>query len=169
MEKHELNQQIEQEILQNHRSPTNPLAKAAHGLIEGKELVPRQIRAVSEIHNWLQDHLHDSEGALLLTLKELCKEEVLLYSHLWDQPLLLLKEILECYVQNVNRMELLVRQVDVLWAKLYDERPMFQACGEIAKKDDPYTHDGVRKILLHHILQLSIVKNGVGLTNSMNS
>ena len=41
----------------------------------------------------------------------------------------------------------LVKQADMLWGQRYGERPLFQKEGEVAKKGDPYTHEGVKALL----------------------
>lgn len=48
---------------------------------------------------------------------------------------------------NVLGTREFVRQVDVRWGELYQERPMFQRPGQAPAPEDEYTDESVRQIL----------------------
>jgi hypothetical protein len=44
-------------------------------------------------------------------------------------------------------VEDLVREVDMEWGRMYQERPVFEREGQEAAENDPYTVAGVRRVL----------------------
>ena len=64
-----------------------------------------------------------------------------------DSPLGAVKDLLETILASPATLYELVHQTDVLWGRLYDERPHFQRPGQAPHPDDEYTHESVRAAL----------------------
>ena len=119
---------------------------AGPGSLKGASPVSPQQQAENEIRGWLGSNVEDAAGALRLVLaRNLAGSQILLDD--LDRPLTVLGRYCERVVASEPLLHELVREADVEWARLMDERPHFERPGGPAHADDPYTIDDVRRVL----------------------
>jgi hypothetical protein len=121
--------------------------------MKGASPVTRKQQAESEIEAWVRHHLVDAGGALpTVLLRRISASEQLLKNP--GQPL----NILLAYCQEVLGSEFLladlVRDADIEWGRIFDERPHFEMEGS-RHPDDPYTLESVRSLLSGLVSQLT--------------
>ena len=119
---------------------------AGPGAMKGASPVSRQQQGEIEIGNWLGSNVADDAGALKGVLHRHLKGSELLLSNL-DQPLVALAVLCQRILASDDRLHELVREADVEWGRLMDERPHFEREGFSPDMDDPYTLGSVRKAL----------------------
>jgi hypothetical protein len=126
---------------------------AGPGAMKGESPVTRRQQAEFEIGSWLRSHLTDAGGALEVVLhRRLIGSELLLNDY--DHPL----TVLACYCQQVLDSDYLlkevVREADIEWGRLMQERPHFEKEGMPAHPDDCYTVESVRGTISRLLEQL---------------
>jgi len=122
------------------------IAQEGGTFLKGDSPIPRPLQAEAEIRLFIDQHLSDSEGAMKTTLRTWVKTESPLSENL-DTPLLALHALLTAIVNQPSLLHEFVRQVDMKWGQLYNERPLFQQPGQPAHPDDEYTHESVHVVL----------------------
>ena len=149
---------IEQELRQGRKfTPEEALARmAGPGAMKGASPVSPILQAEAEVGNWLRDNLDDPTGALQVQLHRHIKGSATLLNNL-DRPLAALAEYLRRIVESEAVLEEVVREADVEWGRRMDERPHFEREGAAANPDDPYTIEGVRKVLAEAREKLPLV------------
>ncbi len=116
-------------------------------LLKGASPVTRKRQTELATDFFLEKHLVDSEGALLVVLERRIREGMSLTEESYDHPLQALTEIVEHILTHDDRLHSLVREVDAEWGRIYLERPHFQKPGQPPHRDDPYTFTSVRATL----------------------
>ena len=120
---------------------------AGPGAMKGASPVTRRQQATAEIQAYLGRHMVDAAGTLRGVLLRQVAEGELLLKNLDEPPLV----VLERYVRHVLGSEYglkeLVREADVEWGRVFDERPCFEKDGCPPAPDDPYTLESVRAAL----------------------
>ncbi len=134
---------IEQEIC-SHRKFTlaEAIGRLGKGLFKGVSPVTGKRQAELVIERFLEDHLHDSEGALRLVLNRTVRESEILMKY-YNHPLDSLARNLERLLDSEYRLRRFVGQVDTEWGRIYYERPYLEVEGRPAHPDDPYTFTSV--------------------------
>ena len=127
---------------------------AGPGMMKGESPVPRQQQAEAEIQGYLDRHLTDSAGALLVVLLRQVKASDLLPNNL-DQPLVALVSHVRRVLDSEYLLKELVREADVEWGRVFDERPYFEKEGCAPHPDDLYTTESVRTSLSQLIDKLT--------------
>lgn len=122
------------------------IAQEGGSFLKGESPIPRPLQAEAEIRLFLDRHLSDTSGVLKSTLQTWVKTESPLSQHL-DTPLQALSELLSAIVNQPSLLYEFVRQVDMRWGQLYDERPYFQQPGQPPHPHDEYTHESVHSTL----------------------
>jgi hypothetical protein len=119
---------------------------AGPGIMKGVSPITGEQQAVAEIQEYLDRHLTDSAGVLPgVLLRQVAGNELLLKG--FDKPLVALAECIGQILHSEYRLSELVREVDVEWGRMYDERPRFETEGCAPAADDPYTLASVRTAL----------------------
>jgi hypothetical protein len=126
---------------------------AGPGSLKGASPVSRQQQAENEVSGWLCGNVEDPAGALRLVLARQLEGSQALLDDL-DRPLTVLAQHCERVLSSHSELAELVREADVEWARLMDERPHFERSGSPAHADDPYTAASVRASLLKAVQQL---------------
>jgi len=117
---------------------------AGPGSMKGASPVARKQQAEAEIDNYLRQHL--SAGCLpVVILRHVGASELLLNN--FDQPLTVLAACVQRVLGSACLLKELVRETDVEWGRVYDERPHFDKDGQPPHPDDPYTVESVRATL----------------------
>ena len=146
-DKSELDKEIEKQMRMG-RSFTlaSGLLNAGGGLLSGGSPIPLVQQAQNAAINWLRENLSDTDGGLIAALETHIKDKAHQFGENPDQPLFVLKGILQKFERKSALYEL-VRRADVNYGQQMGERPQFQKPGQAPQKDDPYTHESVQKSL----------------------
>jgi hypothetical protein len=139
---------LESEIRRGRQfTPQEALARmAGPGAMKGASPVSRQQQAEVEIGTWLRSHVADDVGALKGVLHRHLKGSDLLLNNL-EQPLVALADHCRRILASDDILREVVRETDVEWGRLMDERPYFETADCAPHRDDPYTVESVRKAL----------------------
>ena len=78
-----------------------------------------------------------------------------LFLNNFDQPLIVLAGYCQRVLESEHLLNELVREADVEWGRVMDERPHFESEGSSSHPDDPYTIDSVRTVLSELLKQLA--------------
>jgi hypothetical protein len=124
------------------------------GAMKGESPIARLQQAETEIGSWLQCHLKDAGGALDVVLHRRIKESDLLLNN-FNRPLTVLAAYCRKLLDSDYLLKELVRDCDVEWGRVMDERPYFQKAGAAPNPDDPYTVDSVCNLLCGILSQLA--------------
>ena len=128
---------------------------AGPGAMKGESPVTRMQQAEIEIKTWLTSHLADAGGALQVVLHRHVKGSELLLNNL-DQPLVVLASYCQRVLDSDYLLKELVREADIEWGRVMDERPYFETEGAERDPDDPYTAESVRNALSGLLKQLAV-------------
>jgi hypothetical protein len=123
------------------------IGQEAGGFMKGESPVPKLVQAQGEAIQILKANLEDLEGALQQVLIRWLEDDSVRLSRYVDGPGEAVKDLLEMVLASPQTLYELVHQTDVLWGRLYDERPHFQKPGQAPHPDDEYTHESVRAAL----------------------
>ena len=74
----------------------------------------------------------------------------------FDQPLVVLASYCQRVLDSDYLLEELVRDADIEWGRVMDERPYFEKEGSPRHPDDPYTVESVRNALSGLLKQLAV-------------
>ena len=142
------NDEIQREILAQQKfSMASAISRAGSGLMKGESPISQQEQAIIELTQWIDQQASDPSGALKSILQRQVRvAQPLVVNHL-QHPRKALQEVIETILSNDYALKEFVRQVDVRWGKLYQERPKFQRAGQTPDPEDEYTHESVRQDL----------------------
>jgi hypothetical protein len=86
-------------------------------------------------------------------LRNIKGSEILLKN--FDRPLFVLTSCVQRVLASDSLLKELVRQADVEWGQLFEQRPYFEKEGCPPDPDDPYTLESVRGLLTRLLEQLT--------------
>jgi hypothetical protein len=124
------------------------------GGMKGESPVARLEQADVEIQSWLRSHVADAGGALEVVLHRRVKGSDLFLND-FDQPLVVLASYCQRILGSDYLLEELVRDVDVEWGRMMDERPFFERHDTSSDPNDPYTLESVRAEVTQLLAQLA--------------
>ncbi len=130
---------------------------AGPGAMKGASPTPRLRQAELEIGSWLRSHLVDAAGALELVLHRRVKDSDLLLNN-YDQPLVVLAAYCRRVLDSDYDLQNLVRDVDIEWGRVMEERPHFDRGPSSHDPDDPYTIESVRRALSELLKDLALTE-----------
>lgn len=119
---------------------------AGPGAMKGASPVGRKQQAEAVIGEYLCGHMPDAGGVLANVLLAQVRNSELLLKGL-DRPLVVLAGCVQNLLASEYGLKELVRQADVEWGRLFDERPCFEKDGCAPAPGDPYTVESVRSAL----------------------
>lgn len=135
-------------------SLSEAIGRAGSSFLKGsQDMVPRPLRALAVINEFIEQHLNDSDGALKNCLKRWIKADVRIGKYL-DEPLEALHRILLDIVQQPPILYEFARQVAIEWGQMNGERPHFQKPGTEPHPDMVYTHQLIQETLTQLLSQL---------------
>lgn len=138
---------LQQDILSDRKySLAEAIGREGGNFLKGESPVPKLVQVTTEVNLFIDNNLPDSSGALQSVLKRWVKSDPLLSQHL-ESPLKGLDKILEKILTQQGLFYEMVREADVKWGQMYQERPYFQKPGDPPHPDDEYTHEAVREKL----------------------
>lgn len=123
------------------------IGQEAGGFMKGESPVPKLVQAQGEALQILKANLEDLEGALQQVLARWLEDDPMRLSRHLEDPAEAVKDLLRSVLASPETLYDLVHQTDVLWGRLYGERPHFQRPGQAPHPDDEYTHESVRAAL----------------------
>ena len=139
---------LQQDILDSRPySLAEAIGREGGTFLKGESTVPKLVQVITKINTFIDRNLDDPAAALQAILHQWVKGDPRV-SQYKETPLVALAEILQSIVDNPNLLYELVRQVDIKWGQMYDERPYFQQPGEAPHPDDEYTHESVRQDII---------------------
>lgn len=156
--KQEQEQEIRQEVFRERQfGIADILAQQGGGFLKGESPVPKFKQLKAEMQVFVSKHLQDSTGALQSVLHNLIEDNDEGVNKYEDNPLMALAEMIDNFLSNPSIFYEFVRQVDLKWGQMYQERPFFQKPGQLPHPDDEYSHESVKEQLLK--LQSEIKEN----------
>ncbi|MEM9483253.1 MAG: hypothetical protein AAGA83_06125 [Cyanobacteria bacterium P01_F01_bin.116] len=139
-------------------SLSEAIGRAGGSFLKGsQDMVPRPLRALAVINEFIEQHLNDSDGALKICLKRWIKVDVRIGRYL-DEPLEAFHRILLDIVQQPQILYEFARQVAIELGHMNGERPHFQKPGTPPHPDMVYTHQLIRDTLTKLLKKLSSYK-----------
>jgi len=120
---------------------------AGPGAMKGASPVTRRQQAAAEIQAYLDRHMVDAAGTLRSVLLRQVAESELLLKNLDEPPLIVLGRYIRQILASESGLKELVREADMEWGRVFDERPCFEKEGCPPAPDDPYTLESVRAAL----------------------
>jgi hypothetical protein len=128
---------------------------AGPGAMKGASPIGRKEQAEAAIDNWLTLHLTSSQQPLqVVLLRQVTQSQLLLDNY--DEPLVVLAACCEQILKSDDQLQELVRDSDIEWGRVFDERPFLDKPGCAPDPDDPFTVASVRNTLSTLIGQLSV-------------
>lgn len=138
---------LQKDILSDRKySLAEAIGREGGNFLKGESPVPKLVQVTTEVNLFIDNNLKDSSGALQSVLKRWVKSDPLLSENL-ESPLKGLDKILEKILTQKGLFYEMVREADVKWGQMYQERPYFQKPGDPPHPDDEYTHESVREKL----------------------
>ncbi len=127
---------------------------AGPGMMKGQSPMTKKQQAEAQIEAYLNRNLRDGTGVLsAILLREVTESELLVAN--MDQPLIVLASYVQRVLDSEYRLQELVRQSDMEWGRVFDERPFFGNEGMPPQDGDPFTSESVRATLSHLVETLS--------------
>ncbi|WP_204137805.1 hypothetical protein [Halomicronema sp. CCY15110] len=144
----EADQAIEREIRQGRKySLADAISQEGGDFLKGESPIPKLVQVKSAIKHFINLHLSDAAGALQATLLTAVQSDDVICSRHFATPLQALAEMLQPLLAHDVQLREFVRQVDMRWGQMYDERPHFERPGHPPHPDDEYTIESVRSQL----------------------
>lgn len=136
---------LQQEIRRGRKfSLGEAIGREGSSFLKGsQDMVPRPLRALAMINGFIDRHLRDTDGALLLCLKRWVKADVRIGKYL-DQPLMALRMIVVELLEQPHTLYEFARQVAVECGRMSGERPYFQQPGANPHPEAVYCHASIR-------------------------
>ena len=156
--KQERERELKQDILRGREfTLADLIAKEGGGFLKGESPVPKFQQVKAEIKVFVTKNLQDSSGALQAVLHNWVEENDRGATKYVDDPLQALDEMINGILSQPNIFYEFVRQVDLKWGQMCQERPYFQQPGQPAHPEDEYTHESVKIQLLQLLQQITTV------------
>jgi hypothetical protein len=127
---------------------------AGPGMMKGVSPATRLQQAEAQIESYLERNLHSPAGAMSAVLLRRVRESDLLLNNP-DQPLVVLASFVQRILDSQGQLVEFVRESDVEWGRVYEERPILEKAGAPPHPDDPYTVDSVRGALSQLLTKLA--------------
>lgn len=155
--KNPTNDEVQRELrAQQKFSTAGAIGRAGSGLMKGESPVSQQEQSIIMITQWIDQYTPDPSGALKSILRRRARDNDLLVARHLKQPQNALLEIIETILASDYALHEFVRQVDVRWGEMYQERPLFEIKGQTPDPADEYTHESVRQDLIILLEKLKI-------------
>ncbi len=117
------------------------------GMMKGVTPVTRKRQSEAAIEDYLRRNLTEIGIELGVVLFRRVVQSDLLLLDDNDQPLAVLAKYVQQVLGSDYLLQDLVREADVEWGRVFDERPHFERPGCPPDPDDPYTTESVRSAL----------------------
>ncbi|MEL6602242.1 MAG: hypothetical protein AAFP20_03325 [Cyanobacteria bacterium J06614_10] len=133
------------------------IGREGGSFLKGESTIPRPLRAIAAINQFLSTHLTAPSDALATTLSTWASQDIRVSRQL-DTPLTALSQILDSLLSEPATFCEFARQVAIAHSQLTGDRPHFQQPGKPPHPDAEHTHDSIRQTLsdLQHQLQIEL-------------
>ena len=140
--------QIEREARMGRKpSLAEQIGHNAAGCLKGESPVAPLEQVINELGLFVREQVRDPSGALISVLQRRIRtNEPLVDRHL-HAPFTALRALVEDIVSHEEKLVELVRETDMRWGQLMDERPHFEVPGRPPHREDEYTRGTVRAAL----------------------
>lgn len=129
------------------------IAREGGSFMKGESTIPRPLRAIAEIKQFLGTHLNDPAGALCTTLHSWASEDIRLSRQL-DTPLIALAQVIASLLAEPTTFEEFARQVAIAHGQITGDRPQFQQFGQPPDPAAAHTHQSIQTELSDLLQQL---------------
>ena len=144
-EKDPSDDEMQHEILAQQKfTMASAINRAGAGLMKGESPFSPQDQAISILTQWIDQQISDPSGALKSVLCRQVRSNELLLARHRQNPLSALREMVGKILASKYAIQEFVRQIDVRWGELNQERPLFQLAGQSPDPADEYTYESVR-------------------------
>ena len=141
--------EIQREIRKQQKfNMAGAISRAGSGLMKGESPVSQQEQAITFLTQWIDQHTSDPSGALKSILRRQVRDNDLLVGRHLQKPGKALVEMIRNILASDYAIQEFVRQVDVRWGELHQERPLFQRAGQAPDPADEYTFESVHQDLV---------------------
>ncbi|MGN7614334.1 hypothetical protein ACQZV8_19870, partial [Magnetococcales bacterium HHB-1] len=121
---------IQQELRKQQKfTVAGAIGRSAGGAMKGASPIPKREQATQMLSQFVDQNVRDASGALKSILKRRIKANGPTIDQHLDNPLNALIEIIQPILDKTAMLHEFVRQVDVRWGEIYQERPHFQQPG----------------------------------------
>ena len=135
---------LEREIRMERKfSLAEAIGREGGSFMKGESTIPRPLRAIAQINQFITTHLGDPTGALSTTLQTWACHDIRLSRQL-DTPLVALDQIVTGLILEPTTFCEFARQVAIAQSKLTGDRPYFQLLDQPPHPDADYTHASIR-------------------------
>ncbi len=129
------------------------IAREGGSFMKGESTIPRPLRAIAEIKQFLGTHLNEPAGALCTTLHSWASGDIRLSRQL-DTPLIALAQIITSILAEPTTFEEFARQVAIAHSQITGDRPQFQQPGQPPDPAAAHTHQSIQTELSALLQQL---------------
>ncbi|MEL6468272.1 MAG: hypothetical protein AAFQ74_00960 [Cyanobacteria bacterium J06623_4] len=135
------------------------IGREGGSFLKGESAIPRPLRAIATINQFLSTYLTNPSDALATTLSTWASQDIRVSRQL-DTPLTALSQILDSLLSEPATFCEFARQVAIAHSQLTGDRPHFQQPGKPPHPDAEHTHASIRQALsdLQHQLQTKLNK-----------
>ena len=136
-------QDLQREILLGRKfSLAEAFGREGGCFMKGESAIPRPLRAVTEIKQFINSHIDPSAEAISSTLFTWASTDSRVSRQL-DTPLVALTQIVESLLSEPTTFYEFARQVAIAQSHLTGERPHFQQPGQQPHPDAEHTHQSI--------------------------
>jgi hypothetical protein len=151
------NDKVQNELrAQQSFSVAGAIGRAGSGLMKGESPISQHQQSIIMIIQWIDQHTTDPSGALKSILRRRVRDNDLLVARHLALPFNALQEIIGNILKSDSSLKEFVRQVDVRWGEMYQERPLFESEGQAPDPADEYTNESVRQDLFVLLNKLNV-------------
>ncbi|MGC1310588.1 MAG: hypothetical protein WA885_25440 [Phormidesmis sp.] len=119
------------------------IGREGGSFMKGESTIPRPLRAVTEINQFITNHLSNPTSALSTTLQAWASSDIRVSRQL-DTPLIALAQIIESIITQPSILYEFARQVAIAHSKLTGDRPCFQPPGQCPHPEATYSHESIQ-------------------------
>lgn len=131
------------------------IGREGDNFMKGESAIPRPLKAITEINQFVTTHLPNPNGPVSATLQSWAKEDIQVSRHL-DRPLTALSLIIESLLNEPTTFQEFFRQIAIAQSKLTGDRPHFQSPNHPPHPNAAHSHESVRQQLIHLLKKLQI-------------
>lgn len=129
--------------MQRKFSLAEAIGREGGSFMKGESTVPRPLRAVAQINQFITTHLSDSTSALSTTLQSWVCNDIRVSRHL-DAPLVALDQVIASLLLEPTSFCELARQTAIAHSQITGDRPYFQLPNQPPHPESDYTHASIR-------------------------
>ncbi len=129
--------------MQRKFSLAEAIGREGGSFMKGESTIPRPLRAIAKINQFIITHLNDPASALSTTLQSWASHDIRLSRQL-DTPLVALDQMITSLLLEPTSFGEFARQVAIAHSKLTGDRPYFQRPDQPPHPDADYTHASIR-------------------------